>query len=394
MTCHSKNFATRCIRGGLEADPQHGAVLPPIYQTTTFRNFEVGKDQTYSYSRVENPTVAALEARLGVLEDCLPAVTFGSGMAAVTTLLLSEVSAGDRIVCSDVVYGGTFRFIKEVLEPLGVTGEFVDTSDPATVREALREPARLLLLETPANPTLKLTDIAACAAAAEAGGVPVAVDNTFLTPVLQRPLDLGASASLYSTTKYIDGHNATVGGAVCTRDPGLRERLVYLRKCLGTILTPHNAWLTLQGLKTLPLRLERQTDNALEVAAFLSGHPGVAAVHHPDLATFPQRELAARQQDRGGALVTVELKGGLDAAVTALGALKLGTPAENLGAVETLVTHNATMTHAAIPAAERAALGITDGLVRISVGLEDVDELIADLDQALAAAAARRNRHA
>ncbi|MCP4573785.1 MAG: PLP-dependent transferase [bacterium] len=390
MTSKSYNFATRCIRGGLEADPQHGAVLPPIYQTTTFRNFEVGKDQIYSYSRVENPTVAALEARLGVLEDCLPAVTFGSGMAAVSTLLLAEVSAGDRIVCSDVVYGGTFRFIKEVLEPLGVKGQFVDTSDLAAVRDALHKPARLLLLETPANPTLKLTDIAACSAEARAVGVPVVVDNTFLTPVLQRPLELGADASLYSTTKYIDGHNATVGGAICTRDPELRERLVHLRKCLGTILTPHNAWLTLQGLKTLPLRLERQTDNALRVAAFLAGHPGVEAVHHPDLETFPQRELARRQQDRGGALVTVELRGGLEAAVAALGALKLGTPAENLGAVETLVTHNATMTHASIPAAERAALGITDGLVRISVGLEDAAEIIADLDQALAIAARRR----
>ena len=285
-----------------------------------------------------------------------------------------------------MVYGGTYRFLKEILADLGVTSDFVDAADPAEVSGAFRDETRLLFLESPANPTLKLCDIAALAEAARQRGILTVVDNTFLTPVLQRPLDLGADCSLYSTTKYIDGHNATVGGAVCTRDESLRERLADVRKCLGTIQTPHSAWLTLQGLKTLPLRLERQARSALLVAEALEGVEGIVTVRHPDLPSFPQRELRQRQQDGGGGLVTFELAGGFEAAVKVLGALKLCTPAENLGAVETLVTHNASMTHAAVPGERRLALGITDGLIRLSVGLEDPREIIADLLQAIEAA--------
>ena len=384
---------TRCIRGGSPADPVHGAVLPPIYQSTTFRQVAVGQEQAHTYSRASNPTVAAFEDRFGELEEALPALAFSTGMAAVTTLCLALLKAGDRVVCSDVVYGGTFRFLREVLAGFGVESIFVDSSDPGAVAEALARSTRLLLLETPANPTLKLTDIAACADLAREAGALVAVDNTFLTPVLQRPLDLGADISLYSTTKFVDGHNATVGGAITTRDPELRERLEYVRTTLGTIQTPHNAWLTLQGLKTLPLRLARHVDNARKVARVLESNPLVTEVRHPDLGSFPQHELGRRQQDAGGGLVTFTVRGGLDAAAATLAALKLCTPAENLGAAETLVTHPATMTHHSIPREDRERLGITDGLVRLSVGLEDPYEIVADIEQALQCAT-KEVRHA
>ncbi len=377
------NYNTVCIRGGLDADPTHGGILPPIHQTTIFRRKVVGEDQEFTYSRVENPTVAALESRLGALEGCLPAVSFSSGTSAITTLFLALLENGDHVVCSDVVYGGTYRFLVEVLGKLGVTSDFVDTSDLAACEAALQRPTKLLLLESPANPTLKLTDIAAnCSLAHEHGALAV-VDNTFLTPVLQRPLDLGADITVYSTTKFIDGHNATIGGTLCTRDEAIREKFAFYRKCVGTIQTAHNAFLTLQGLKTLPLRLHQQTANALEVARQLEGNPHVKEVIHPDLPSFPQRDLADRQQVSGGGLVTIVLHGGLPEASRALGALKLCTPAQSLGTVETLVTHNASMTHAEMPDERRLQLGIVDGLVRISVGLEDPREIVADLQQAL-----------
>ena len=383
---HPSAYATCCIRGGAGDGNAHGAVLPPIYQTTTFRHAAVGQDQDYSYSRVGNPTVTALEDRLGSLEQSLPALCFSTGMAATATLCLALLKAGDRVVCSEVIYGGTFRFLQDVLAGFGVTSAFVDTSDPDILARALAEPTRLVILESPANPTLRLTDIGACARIARQHGALVVVDNTFLTPVLQRPLDLGADLTLYSTTKYIDGHNATVGGAICTRDADLRERLRYLRTAQGTIQTPHNAWLTLQGLKTLPLRLERHGTNALLVARALADNPHVKAVHYPGLDSFPQRELALAQQLNGGGIVSCEVDGGLACAAAVLHHLKLVTPAENLGAVESLATHPATMTHKCVPAAVREALGVTDGLIRVSVGLEDPAEIVNDLNQALSAA--------
>jgi len=386
----TSTFATCCIRGGSQADSAFGAVLPPIHQSTTFRQVAVGQQQDFTYSRAANPTVTALEARFGDLDDALPSLCFSTGMAATTTLCLALLKSGDHVVCSDVVYGGTFRFLREVLAEFGVTSSFVNTADLAGVEQALTRPTRLLFLESPANPTLKLTDLAACTERARVAGALVAVDNTFLTPVLQRPLDLGADITLYSTTKYVDGHNATVGGALCTRNADLRERLLHIRTTLGTIQTPQNAWLTLQGLKTLPLRLAQHTANARTVAARLEANPHVLAVGHPDLESFPQRELAARQQGAGGGMITFEVAR-LETAAAVLRNLRLCTPAENLGAVETLVTHPATMTHHSIPAAQRHELGITDGLIRLSVGLEDADEIAADLDQAIAAAAEEDN---
>ncbi len=380
-------FATRCIRGGNPADPQYGAVLPPIYQTTTFRHAAVGQEQEYSYSRVDNPTVRALEDRLGQLEAAEPALCFATGMAATVTLCLAVLKTGDRVVCSDVVYGGTFRLLREVLDQYDVQSVFVDTADPQALSAALQEPTRLVILESPANPTLKLTDIGACARLARQHGALVVVDNTFLTPVLQRPLDLGADVTLYSTTKYIDGHNATVGGALCTRDPELRERLRYLRTALGTIQTPHNAWLTLQGLKTLSLRLATHGANALLLAQALARNPQVLRVHYPGLDSFAQRDLARRQQLNGGGIVSLVVAGGLQQAAAVLRHLRLITPAENLGAIESLATHPATMTHKCVPEAVRKQLGVVDGLIRISVGLESPDEIVADLEQALLVAA-------
>ncbi len=384
---------TLCLHGGSGTGHEHGALVPPLHLNTAYRRRVVGEDQTYSYSRVANPTVAALEARLGALEDALPAVCFGSGLAAITTLLLTVLRAGDRVVCSDVAYGGTHRLLDEVLAPLGVSATYVDTAGLDALRGVLGPEVRLLLIETPANPTLKLTDVAACCGLARDRGVLSVVDNTFLTPVLQRPLDLGADATVYSTTKAVEGHGTALGGAITTRDAALRERLAYLRKSLGTIQSPQSAWQTLQGLKTLPLRLARQTQSARQVAAALRDLPGVVHVAHPDLPDFPQAELARRQQNAGGGLVTFTLAGGLEAAARAAGALRLCTPAENLGAAETLVTHCASQTHACLAPSRRRELGIDDGLLRLSVGLEDPAAIIADLEQALAAAA-KEVRHA
>ena len=391
---NNRALPTLCIHGGPDPDPAHGGLLPPIHQTTTFRYTGVGREQAFSYSRVGNPTVAILEARLGELEGAPPAVTFGTGLGAVSTLCFALLKSGSRVVASEVLYGGTFRLLEEIFGPLGVTAEFVDTADPAAVARALDTPTDLLLLESPGNPTLRLTDLRATCALARDRGVRTVVDNTFLTAYGQRPLDLGADITLTSTTKSVDGHNATVGGAVCSRDEELLERLRYVRKCLGTIQSPQNAWLTLQGLKTLPLRLTRQSESALKLAEALKEHPHLIGVIHPFLDDFPQRDLALRQQDCGGGLVIVTVAGGQQRAAAVMAGLKLCTPAENLGSVETIATHPATMTHGSVPPEVRQALGIDDGMIRISVGIEDVGEIIDDITGALQAAFAAEVHHA
>jgi len=389
----TRAFPTLCIHGGPAPDPAHGGLLPPIHQTTTFRYADIGGEQAFSYSRVGNPTVAILEARLGELEGAPPAVTFGTGLGAVSTFCLAHLQSGDRVVASEVLYGGTFRLLEEILAPLGVIADFVDTADPAAVAGALETPAKLLLLESPGNPTLRLTDLREITALGRSRGVCTVVDNTFLTACGQRPLDLGADVTLTSTTKYVDGHNATVGGAVCSRDEALLERLRYVRKCLGTIQSPQNAWLTLQGLKTLPLRLERQSASALTLARALQGHPDLRSVIHPFLDDFPQHDLARRQQACGGGLVIITVEGGQERAAAVMNGLKLFTPAENLGSVESIATHPATMTHGAVPPDVRRALGIDDGMIRLSVGIEDPRDIVADVVDALAAAFAKEVRH-
>lgn len=377
-------FATRAIHGGLTADPTTGAILTPIYQSTTYVQEAVGRDRGYTYSRAANPTVAALERNLGALEGAPPAVAFATGMAAITTLFLSTLRAGDRVVCSEVVYGGTVRLLQQVLDGLGVRASFVDTSDLAATAAALDDNVRWLFVETPANPTLRLSDVAALARLAAAAGARLALDNTFLTPALQDGFGLGADVVVHSTTKYIEGHNATVGGALLSHDPELLERFAFVRKSIGNIQAPFEAWLTLRGLKTLPLRMERHSASALAIARWLERRPGVRRVWYPWLDSFPQAELARRQQRAGGGMLAFELEGDAGAGVRLLNRVRLCALAENLGAVETLITHPATMTHAAVAAEQRRRVGIGDGLIRLSVGLEDPDDLIADLDQALA----------
>ncbi len=381
----TSHYDTRVIHGGLEPDPLTGAILTPIHQSTTFVQDAVGSDRGYTYTRAGNPTVAALERNLGAVEATLPAVAFSTGMSALTALFLAVLQQGDHVVVSDVVYGGTVRALRQVLQPFGVTASFIDTADLEAVRAAITPDTRLILIETPANPTLKLTDIRAVADIAKAASILLAVDNTFLTPVLQQPFDLGADIVAYSTTKYIEGHNATVGGALLTRDEFLRERFAFIQKAIGVPQSPFESWLTLRGIKTLPLRIERHAANALEVATWLESHPGISHVLYPGLPSFPQYELACRQQRSGGGIIAFELAGGTTAALDFVQKIKLARLAENLGAVESLVTHPASMTHADVPRDQRERTGITDGLIRLSVGLESPVDLIADLDQAFGA---------
>jgi cystathionine beta-lyase/cystathionine gamma-synthase len=387
MSFSADLFATTAVRGGVSPDPATGAVLTPIYQSTTYHQQAVGVHKGFTYSRAANPTVSALEAALGALEDTPPAVCFATGMAAIATLFLAILKSGDHVVVSDVVYGGTVRLFQQVLSNFEVEASFVDTSDPRAVEQAIKTNTRLVFIETPANPTLKLTDIAAIARIAHAAGIKLAVDNTFLTPVLQRPLELGADITLLSTTKYIEGHNSTVGGSIATRDEALLERLRLIRKTLGCIQSPQESWLTLRGLKTLPLRLQQHCSSAQKIAEWLEQHPQVARVHFPGLASFPQAALAQEQQALPGGIIAFELKGGADAGIQLMNTVKLCILAENLGAAETLITHPVSMTHGDVPREIRERTGVTDGLVRLSVGLENPADIVADLEGALAAIA-------
>jgi cystathionine beta-lyase/cystathionine gamma-synthase len=363
-----------------------GAILTPIHQSTTFVQESVDDYMAkgYSYSRAGNPTVAAFERRIAALEEGVAATAYGTGMAATSAVMLGLLEAGDHVIVSDVVYGGTHRFATKVMAKFGVEFSFVDTSNPANVASALRGSTALIFTETPANPTLKLTDLAAVSEIARAAGVVHAVDNTFLTPYYQRPLELGADLVVHSTTKYLDGHNATLGGAVVAADEELHEKMRFIQKSGGFIMSPQVAWLTLQGSKTLSERMDRQSANAMAVAEFLEGHPKVERVAYPGLESFPQHELAKTQASGFGAMAWFEVRGGVEAGKQLMKSVDLWSLAENLGSVESLITHPVTMTHGDMTAAERAAVGISDGLVRLSVGLEDAEDLIADLEQALA----------
>lgn len=386
MPSHFENVATAAIHGGRSLDSHASSVLFPLFQTSIFAHDAVGVDKGFSYSRVSNPTVDALEKAIGALEGTPPAVCFRTGMAAVTTLFLSLLKSGDHAVISDVVYGGTMRLFREVLDGLGVTASFVDTSDAAVVEAAIRPGTKIILLETPGNPTLKLTDIAAISAIAKRHSILLAVDNTFLTPVLQDVFALGADISVLSTTKYIDGHNATVGGSLATHDEALLERFRLIRKTIGAIQAPFDAWLTLNGIKTLPTRLRVHCENATAIAEWLEGHPAVKRVYFPGLASCGQKEIADRQQKAPGGMISFELHAPFETAVAFLNNVKLCLRAESLGGLETLLTHPASTTHADLGPEVRHSLGISDGLIRISVGLEAVDDILADLQQAFEAA--------
>ncbi len=368
-------------------DRRPGASLvTPLVQSTTFCQDGVGDQLDHAYSRVSNPTVAALEQVLGDLEGAPPSVCFGCGLAAETTLFLAVLHAGDHVVCSSAVYGGTVRLLDQLLAQLGIAVDFADSTHAGPVQASVRKNTRLIFVETPANPTLALTDIRAISRVAKQAGALLAVDNTFLTPLAQRPLDLGADISVYSTTKLIEGHSAALGGALTARNVDLLERFRFVRKSTGSIQTPFNAWLTVQGLKTLPVRLREQSAHAQWIAEWLTSHPFVANVHYPGLNSFGQAALANRQHLHvHGNVVSFEVVGGKDAALKMLPKLSLCTLVEHVGSVESLITHSASMTHADVPLAQRRAVGISDGLLRLSVGLEDPNDVVADLDSALRA---------
>jgi len=394
---------TACLHGAL-AGGDGAPLVTPIVQSTTYCRDGVGSDATHQYSRCSNPTVSALEHALSVLEGESVVreggtACFATGLAAEAALFHALLASGDHVVCGRSVYGGTTRLLRDLLGGLGISSTFVDATDTQGVIDAVRPETRLVFLETPANPTLELTDLQAVSdgvrtrsAELSDRGVVVAVDNTFLTPVLQRPLELGADVSVYSTTKFIEGHSAALGGALVTADPELLEKFVWVRKCTGAIQNPLGAWTTLQGLKTLPIRLHRQSSTAARLAEWLLTRDEVASVRYPGLAEGEQARLA-RAQHRPldgsrlhGAVVTIELAGGLDAARRLLGSLRLCRFVEHVGSVETLVTHPATMTHADVPRDQRIEAGLTDGLLRISVGLEEPEALLADWQQGLDAA--------
>ena len=388
MTTKKPGFTTRQVHSGVVPDPVTGSILTPIYQTTTYVQESVDRylEKGYSYSRSANPTVRALENKLTDLEGGADTICFGTGMAAINGLYMAYLNAGDHAIVSDVVYGGTYRLSTKVYSRFGVEFSFVDTADAGNVRKAIRKNTRLILTETPANPTLKLTDLRAVSDVAREHRILHAVDNTFLTPYYQRPLELGADMVIHSTTKYFDGHNATVGGAVVVSSDEQARAIRFIMNAGGMIMSPQVAWLTLQGCKTLSVRMDRQAANALAIARFLQKQPSVTTVSYPGLTSFPQHELAKRQASGFGAMLCFEVKGGVAAGKALMDRIKLWTLAENLGSVESLITHPVTMTHADVEPEERQRIGLTDGLVRLSVGLEDADDLIEALRAALDAA--------
>ena len=376
---------TLAIHGGQAVEPVTGAVMPPIFQTSTYAQRSPGEHSGFEYSRTQNPTRFALERAIAALEGGRFGLAFASGCAATTTVI-QLLDAGDHVIAGDDIYGGTFRLFDKVMRRRGHRFSFVDPRDLAAVEAAFEAETKLLWLETPTNPMLKLGDIAAISAMCRQRGVLLAVDNTFMTPVFQRPLALGADLVVHSTTKYIGGHSDVVGGAIATASAELHERLHFLQNSCGAVPGPQDCYLSLRGLKTLPLRMQRHADNAQRVAELLEAHAKVERVIYPGLASHPQHELAKRQMSGFGGMVSFYLKGGLDAARRFLEAVRVFTLAESLGGVESLIEHPAIMTHASVPAPQRAALGIADGFVRASVGVEHIDDLVADLEQALAAA--------
>lgn len=375
-------FSTDAIHIGQEPDPATGAIIVPIYQTSTFVQEELGKNRGYEYARTSNPTRSALERNLAVLESGRYAFAFASGMAAIHAVM-GLLKAGDHAVAGRNLYGGTFRLFEKVLKDSGLTFSYADTRHPEEIESAIGPTTRLVYIETPTNPVMELTDIHAVAELAHRHGLLLAVDNTFMSPFFQRPLALGADIVIHSTTKYLNGHSDGVGGAVILKDEAIAERLQFLQNAAGAILGPFECWLILRGVKTLAVRMRQHDANGQVIARRLESHPKVKKVYYPGLPSHPQHELARRQMMGFGGMIAFET-GSLKNARTVLKSVRLCSLAESLGGVETLISHPATMTHASVPAEARMKLGITDGLVRISVGIEDVEDLTADLDQALA----------
>jgi cystathionine beta-lyase/cystathionine gamma-synthase len=383
----SRDIETLCIHAGQEPDPISGAVMTPIVLSSTFAQDGPGNYKQYDYSRAGNPTRTALESCLAALEGAKHGIAFGSGCGATTSILLT-LKSGDHVLCGDDVYGGTFRIFDKVLKQFGLESKSLDMRDPAKVREAIRPNTKMIWLETPSNPMLKIFDVAAIADIAKKAGLVLAVDNTFATPVLQRPLELGATLAVHSTTKYLNGHSDVVGGAVMTNDDALAEKLHFLQKSVGAVPSPFDCYMVLRGLKTLAVRMQRHCESAKSIAEFLSKHPQVKKVHYPGLPTHEGYATAQKQMKGPGGMISFELAGGLTQSAAFLKALRVFACAESLGGVESLAEHPAIMTHASLPADARRALGIGDGLIRLSVGLESASDLRADLEAGFAAARA------
>ena len=374
-------LATRAIHAGQQPDPLAGAVTFPIFQTSTYVQDGLGRNKGYEYARTSNPTRQALERNVAALEGGTHGFAFASGMAAIDAAL-RLLSAGDHVVCGEDVYGGAHRLMDRILTRTGLAFTFVDTRDPAAVEAAVTRATKMLYAETPTNPMMRLADLAALGAIARAHGLLFVVDNTFATPVFQRPFEFGADVIVHSTTKYLNGHSDMVGGLLVAQADELAERLAFIQNAAGAVPGPFDCWLALRGTKTLPLRMMQHDANGRRIAGWLAQDKRVLAVHYPGLPSHPQHELAKRQMSGFGGMLSIET-GSLERATRMLERVKLFALAESLGGVESLIGHPATMTHAAVPKAMREAMGLGDGLVRLSVGIEDADDLIADLDQAL-----------
>ncbi|MBX3295319.1 MAG: cystathionine gamma-synthase [Acidobacteria bacterium] len=375
-------FSTIAIHAGNDPDPATGAVSVPIYQTSTYAQDGLGRHKGFEYARTQNPTRTALEKNIAALENARFGFAFASGMAAIDTVL-KLVKAGDHVLLGDNTYGGTFRLFDRVLRNYGVEFDLVDSSDLSAFENAFKPNTKMVFVETPTNPVMTVTDLAAVAELSHARGAKVVCDNTFMSPYFQRPLDLGCDIVVHSTTKYLNGHSDSVGGFAALNDEKDAEWIGFVQNSIGAILSPMDSFLVLRGTKTLAVRMEAHDRNGRQVANFLAEHPRVEKVYYPGLASHPQHELAKRQQSGFGGMVSFET-GSLESAKKVLEGVKLCTLGESLGGVESLISHPATMTHASVPEERRRQLGITDGLVRISVGIEDAEDIIADLDQALA----------
>jgi cystathionine beta-lyase/cystathionine gamma-synthase len=374
-------FSTICIHAGQTPDPATGAIITPIYQTSTYVQDALGVHKGYEYARTQNPTRAALEANLAAIENGRAGFAFASGMAA-EGAVMTLLESGDHVVVTDNTYGGTYRLFERVLRKYGLDFTYVDTSKLDEIERAIRPSTKMLFVETPTNPTLRLTDLKGACAVAHAHNVAVVVDNTFASPYAQRPIDFGADLVVHSTTKFLNGHSDSVGGiVVAVRDDHI-EWLRFVQNAEGAILGPMDAWLVLRGTKTLPIRMERHHANARVLAEYLDSHPKVTRVHYPGLPSHPQHDLASRQMCGFGGLISFQA-GSLERARTVLNSVRLMALAESLGGVETLISHPATMTHASVPPERRQQIGITDDLIRVSVGIEDVQDLQEDLAQAL-----------
>ena len=375
-------FDTICLHAGQEPDPSTGAIITPIYHTSTYVQEALGKHKGFEYARTQNPTRMALERNIAAIESGKEGFAFASGMAAIGAIA-TMLKSGDHVVVSDNTYGGTFRLFDKVLRRSQLSVTYVDTSNLDEVEQAMTPATRMLFVETPTNPVMRLTDLRAAAELAHRHDARLVVDNTFASPYLQRPIEFGADLVTHSTTKYLNGHSDSVGGiVVAVRDDDI-EWLRFVQNAEGAILSPFDSFLVLRGTKTLPIRMQAHNANGLALAQFLSAHPKVHHVHYPGLASHPHHELARRQMRGFGGMLAFEL-GSLEAARRLLNGVKLHALAESLGGVESLISHPATMTHASVPPERRAAIGITDGLVRISAGIEDIDDLKEDLTQALA----------